>query len=325
MMEDASKDTGEGVDLRGRVRAVMADSGFTQVAAAKEAGLNEKTFGAWLNGTYAGDNERVAASVARWLESREVRARTVLTLPPPPSFVATPTAREIMDRLIYVQAAGDFGVVVGAAGIGKSTTIEEYRKRTPNVWMMTADQSCKSANGMLAVLADEIGISERRSLWLSRSIANRVRGTSALIVIDEAQHLTTEALDQLRAIPDATKGTCGVVVAGNDSLLTRLTGVKGVSAALRAQLFSRVGARFVGTSAKARDIDMLISAWGVGETGAVKVLRSIARKPGTLRLLTKTIRLAAMYAAGDESGEITEAHIRQAWAQLSSDGVDDAA
>ncbi|ABS69745.1 B transposition protein domain protein [Xanthobacter versatilis] len=316
-------ETAEGTELRLRVRTVMTEANLTQVAAAKESGVNEKTFSAWLNGTYAGDNERVAANVARWLDSRAERARTVLTLPAPPPFVATPTAREITDRLIYVQASADFGVIVGAAGIGKTSAIEEYRRRSPNVWMMTADQSCKSANGMLAILADAIGVTERRSLWLSRAISNRVRGTSALIVIDEAQHLTTDALDQLRAIPDAAG--CGVVVAGNESLLVRLTGEKGASAALRSQLFSRVGARFVGASAKARDIEMLIAAWGVTDEGVTKVLRAIARKPGALRLVGKTIRAASMYAEAEEIGQISATHIRQAWSQLSSSSLDVAA
>lgn len=322
--KDATADT-EGDDLRARVRAVMAEASLTQVAAAKEAGLNDKTFSAWLNGSYTGDNERIAASVARWLDNRAARARAVLTLPPPPPYVATPTAREIMDRLIYVQAAGDFGVIVGAAGIGKTSALEEYLRRSPNVWMITADQSCRSAGGMLAILADEMKVTERRSLWFSRAIAARVRGTSGLILVDEAQHLTTDALDQLRAIPDAAKGSCGVVVAGNVSLLTRLTGEKGAAAALRSQLYSRVGARFIASTSKARDIEMLIAAWGITDVGVAKDLRDIARKAGALRLMTKVIRSAAMYAAGDEAAGIGRAHIRQAWDQLSSAPLDDAA
>lgn len=321
MLEAIEKEPAADHDaLRERAKAEMKSASLSQRAAAEEAGVAYSTYSAWLNGTYSGRNEDVARDVARWLDSRVARARSVMNLPAPPDFVMTPTARDIIDRLTFAQAASDFGVIVGAAGIGKTTAITRYRQMASNVWTMTADQSCKSAHGMLAILADEMGIAERRALWLSRAIATRVRATSALIIIDEAQHLTTEALDQLRAIPDAAR--CGVVVAGNESLLARLKGGKGANAAHYAQLISRVGTRFVGTSAKARDIDMLLEAWGITDAGTAKVLRRIARKAGALRLLTKTIRVASMYAAGDGSGAISEAHIRQAWAQLSSSSIE---
>lgn len=314
MLDIVTKETDEAA-LRERARTAMTEGGLSQAAAAKEAGIAPQTYSAWLGGKYGGDNARVAGDVTRWLDSREARARTVLTLPEPPAYVATPTAREIMDRLTFAQAAGDFGVVVGVAGIGKTSAIDEYRRRTPNVFVMTADQSCRTANGLLAILADEMGVAERRSLWLSRAIAGRVRGSSALIVVDEAQHLTTEALDQLRAIPDAAR--CGVIVAGNEGLLARLTGGKGATAAQYSQLYSRVGTRFVGTAPKARDIEMLIAAWGIEDDGANKLLRAIARKAGALRLMTKVIRSAAMFAAGDGTA-LSAAHIRAAWQQLSS-------
>lgn len=45
----------------------------------------------------------------------------------------------------YAQAGPDIGLITGNAGVGKTMAAEKYQHDTPNVWMMTADSSMRSA------------------------------------------------------------------------------------------------------------------------------------------------------------------------------------
>ncbi len=305
--------------LRAEVRAIMAAENISQQKVAAEAGIPYGTFTPWMGGTYKGDTAAKAAQVRRWLETRRERARTISVLPPAPDFIATPTAIEIMDLFNFAQAAPDFVVVVGGSGIGKSSAIEAHKRRAPNVFTIEADQSIESANNMLTAIANEIGVLEKRSAWLSRAICGRLKGTSALIIIDEAQHLSTKALDQLRAIHD--RSNVGVAVAGNETLYARLQGAGGGRGSAFAQLFSRVGMRINQPKAKAKDIAAIIDAWHLENAAAIATLKQIGGKPGALRNINKTIRLAHMLAAG--AGEaLDDRHVRAAWKQLSATNLD---
>lgn len=313
-LEAVSLEEQEG--LREEVRQIMAREGLTLTDVSRETGIAFSTFSAWQNNSYKGDTSDKARSVQKWLETRRERRRTSSILPTPPAFQQTQTAAEIFAIMSFAQAAPDFGVVVGAPGIGKSIVIEEYQKQYSNVFVVTGEPILSSPNNLLVALAEEVGVLERRNTYLSRAIRAKLRSASALVVIDEAQHLSSQALDQLRTtVLDLAK--TGVVVAGNETLLARLQGSADARAAQFAQLHSRVGMRTVQSHPRAKDICILIDAWGIEDSGARDLLKLIARKPGALRSMTKAIRLATMLA-GEEGAALTAKHVQRAWSQLSA-------
>jgi len=306
--------------IRSEVRQIVESEGIKLTVIADEAGIAYGTFTPWLGGNYKGDNATFALKVRRWLETRQARGRTQAVLPTAPKFVMTATASKILDVLGYAQTAPDFAVVVGGAGIGKTTAIEAYAERASNVFVVTAEPCLASPNNMLSALADVIAVPEKRSVYLSRAICGRLRGAAALIVIDEGQHLSSQALDQLRTIHD--KAGVGIVIAGNESVYSRLQGNE--RNAQFAQLYSRVGMRMTQAKSRARDICALIEAWGIQGEREIALLKLIAAKSGALRSMTKVIRLAHMIAAGDGE-DMRERHIRLAWQQLSATPLETAA
>lgn len=314
----------EAIDaVRAEVRIIMTEEGLSQADVARETGIPYGTLTPWMGGTYKGDSSGKAIAVMRWLETRRERKRTHAALPATPGFVGTATAQGVMEVLAFAQSAPDFAVVVGGAGIGKTTAIEEYAEhRASNVIVCTMEPCTASPNNMLGEIAERMGLLERRNTKLSGAIVARLRGAAALLVIDDAQHLSSQALDQLRTIHD--KARCGIVVSGNESVFARLTGGD-ANRAQFAQLHSRIGMRMVQAASRARDICAILAAWEIPpESEEAKLLKVIGRKPGALRGMTKAIRLARMLANG--AGEpMTVRHIRQAWAQLSSTNLDDAA
>lgn len=313
--------TSEGQDaIRADVSAIIAKTKLSLAAIAKESGVGYSTLSAWMNGTYPGRADRVATDMERWLASREAASRAQRAMPDAPGFLQTTTADEFIGALEHAQHMPDLVVITGAPGVGKTTTCEEYRRRTPNVWMLTGEPAYRSPALLLEDLAETLGLESYSSRRVSREIIKRLRGTAGLIIVDEAQLLSSEALDQLRSLQDQAK--IGVALVGNETVYGRL---EGKSRAVEfAQLFSRVGMRQRRPSARKADIDTLLDAWRVTEVQHRRVLHNIAKLPGALRNLTKTLRLAHTLAAGD-GRELHLDHLRAAWQRLSDTDVSEAA
>lgn len=305
--------------LRAEVRAVMAAENLSQKAVSDESGIPYGTLTAWMGGTYKGRVADKAADVQRWLETRRENSRVRSTIPDAPPFVATPTANAILGICSFAQAAPDFAVIVGGAGLGKTTALEEYKRRSSNVFLATMEPCLGPVNKMLGELADVMGLDERQPARVSRVITKQLRGTKSLLIVDEAQHLSTQSLDQIRTFQD--KAGCGVVVAGNEAVLAKLQGNSKVPDPRFAQLYSRGGMRTVLSKPKGEDIDCLIRAWGIDTaTKEAGMLRTIARKSAALRGMTKAMRLASMMAS--TTGEtLSVQHIRAAWSQLSAEEI----
>lgn len=295
--------------IRAEVKRAV-ESYQSQAAAARDAGIAESTFAAFLAGTYAGDNVKVAARAKAWLASRAERAKTAAVIPVAPPFQLTPTAAKIIPALQWAQVAPDFVPIVGAPGLGKTRTLEHYRDSNPNVFLVTMEPGWSSASAMLAAICAAMGIDERSATRLSSAIRARVRGLQALIVLDEAQFLSTVALDQARIIHDTAK--VGMALCGNRTLYTRLAGKGDESTS---QLFSRAGMKFRQFQPIAGDICSMVAAWGVAEKGEVDFLKQVARKPGALRNLDKCMKLASMLAAGAGEPRALK-HMRAAWEQI---------
>ena len=307
--------------IREEVRTLVA-GGTTMRALATEFGIPYGTFSSWMGGTYGGRTDRIAAETRRGLDARATKARTRALAPAAPGFVATPSAEIFAGLLAHAQHMGEFGVLVGGPGVGKTTTLEEYRRANPNAWLLTAEPVHSTPRALLDDLAETLALEARglSSQKLSRAVTTRLRGTGGLVMIDDAQHLTSQVLDQLRAIHDQAK--VGVALVGNETLFARLEG--GSRAAHYAQLYSRVGLRLTRPRPTKGDIGALLDAWGIEGKDERALLAWIAGKPGALRGMTKVLRLAHMLAAAD-GGTVTVKHIRMAWSQHSGEAAAPAA
>jgi DNA transposition AAA+ family ATPase len=299
--------------LRERVRGLLTREAISQRVAATEAEIGYSSFSAWLGGTYQGDNDKMAAKVERWLASREERQAASAVLPREIGWVQTESAAAIWQTIQYAHIAPDIAVVAMGAGCGKTTTARRYAEATPNAWLATMDPTTRVVSTALGEIAIALGLTERSPQGYARAIAGYVGGKNGVLIIDEAQHLQPNALDALRSIHDRTG--CGLVLLGNETVYTRLEGQG--RAAEFAQLFSRVGMRMVQAKPRSGDAVALLDAWGVEAKESRDFLARVSAKPGALRGMVKTMRVAAMLAAGAGTApDIT--HYKAAWARLST-------
>lgn len=304
-------------EVRTRVRAEMEAHRLSQSMVSRETGLDKSLLSQWLNDKYPGDNEAAARTLARWLEARQARAQTLATLPAAPTWIDTPSSRQILAALSYAQMAADLSVIYGGAGVGKTSAARHYQRQAPSVWIATMTPSTAGVGTCLERLAVSVGLKvggHTRPDRMEAELIERLRDTQGLLIVDEAQHLSTKALDNVRSIQDAAG--IGVVLMGNEVVYTQLTG--GNRSTGFAQLFSRIGKRVRLGRPQASDVDALLDAWGITGKAERKALQDIAGKPGALRGVTKVLRLASMFAAGDTAanGTISLEHIRAAWRDL---------
>jgi len=214
-----------------------------------------------------------------------------------------------MSGLRHAKLFGDMAVVYGAAGLGKTTAIRQYQHDALNVWVATMTPAMVPAMQEVAaaVGADTSG----GGAALFRSVVAKVKRSGGLLVIDEAQHLGVQALDQIRAIHDAT--AIGIALVGNEQVYAAMNG--GRRAEYLDRLHSRIGTWVKLRRVQAGDIEALVSKWPVsGECR--KELQGIAAQPGALRILTKVLRLASMHAAALGKKGIEPVHVRSAWGEL---------
>lgn len=205
------------------------------------------------------------------------------------TFVETPAALGILGALAHAQAAGDMVCVYGAPGAGKTRTIAHYRHGYEHVWVATITPASAAVVPALEEVAEACGVhAGGGARALSRAIRNKVAGLDGLIIIDEAQHLSIAAVEELRAIHDATG--VGLALVGNESVYARLTG--GSRAAAYAQLFSRLGLRHWVKKPSPEDVRAIAAKWRVRDARALALLERIAARPGALRGVVKVLSLA---------------------------------
>lgn len=304
-------------DLREQVKAVMGrERRLSQSIVSKEAGISPATLNQWLSGKYQGDNEGIDAKMRLWVEADMARRAAGSNMPVAPAFVNTPTSARILGTLAYAQMAGDIAIAYGNAGVGKSTTVMHYRDSSPNVWVVTMRPSTSGVVTALQAICDALGLDDGGGASaMAKRIYKRVRDTHGLLVIDESQHLSVAALDEIRSIHDATG--IGMALVGNDGVFARMAG--GRNSQQLDRLYSRIGKRLRLQQNSEADIVQMIKAWGILDAKCHPTLIAIARGPGALRTLTKTLRLASMYASAEDRSVCCE-DVRAAASELTSGG-----
>lgn len=304
----------EYTDLIAQVNEIRQTSGLGITDIARQCGSSKTVISQFLAGKYPGDKHSVAEKLTRWVEGNHARNTLQQKMRSDPDFVKLPTCEQWLGVFEYAQLASDIGVITGAPGTSKTVTAQYYAASRSNVWLLTADSSIRTPRGILREVAEVVGCSVTRGPRLMRELISCLRDTQGLLIVDEAQHLTTPALDQLRALND--RAGIGIAWIGNEPLRGRIEGLG--REASYAQIFSRVGMWKCRHSPTRGDLDSLISAWGVDDAEVRKTLYWIGSREGGLRELNKTLRFAWFLAGHEGRDELTLADVESGWNQRRS-------
>lgn len=299
-------------DIRAGLRTLVESGETTMTRIAKESGVSLSAVSGFMNDKYNGNMETIGDILELWLEDYHRAAE----LPEPPCFVETRTARQIWTSMRFASLTESISVICGNPGVGKTEAAREFRRTNNNVWMITVTPSCASVLECLTELAYELGMNDapRRKGPLSRALRRRLEGTQGLVIIDEADHLGVEVLEELRLLQESAR--IGLVLMGNHRVYSNMTG--GNRTVEFARLFSRIAKRTAINKTKIDDVKAIADAWQITGENERELLQQIAQKPGALRILNHSLRLAAMTAHG-KGERVNEDYLRQAFRELDLD------
>lgn len=256
-----------------QLKEFMQAQGLGQKQVANAFGVSVATVSQYLSGKYQGNCEELDRKVDEMLERQKAK---VVEAKYNAEFVPTLAAKRGMEVMQFAHVEGEINVIFGAAGLGKTQMLKEYARRNSSAVLIEVDPSC-TPKVLLRKIAESVGATARGiNNELLDSIVSKLKGSERLLMVDEAELLSTRSLEFIRRIHDLSG--IGVVLAGMPRLLVNLKGKNNELA----QLYSRVGfACDLGNALPDDDLALLAeSALGTDEFNAplIKACKGNARR-----------------------------------------------
>lgn len=261
---------------------------------------------------YAGRTLPYAQKIELYRRTLAAQADIAADLPEKPGYFETPTSQAITQYLHWAQR-GRMVLVVTGAGMGKTQSLGQFSMSNANCFVATMTPSTSGIMPMQSRVLRALGEKQvvGSPAMLSEMICDKLRDRRhAVLAIDEAQHLSIKALEEIRSWHDETGA--GIALLGNERVQQSIDGVS--KAADFAQIFSRIALRLIRTRAAPGDAEALAAAWGVDDARMIAFLRDIVDKPGALRGATFALEVAHMLAVA-QGTKVTLQHLKTAWAQ----------
>ncbi|KPN64282.1 hypothetical protein SAMN04488527_101285 [Aliiroseovarius crassostreae] len=279
-----------------RVAKYAAENGWSKSEVARRSGVAMGTLSGWYDGTYKGRYDTTTQKMENWLAGVEDAAEAMSALPVDPGFVQTRVARELFETFTYAQALPTMAVATIKSGFGKTCAAEHYAATRPHVFHLELSPSSHSPHTLKIEIGELLGLDTCYGAGLKKAIVEALKrdGFSALLIIDEAQYLNEDGINELRHFHDRSK--CGLVLLGNDEKKTPYANASKDKGS--AQIARRVGNRLSVMKPYAEDIETFLNAWGIEDPELRKVGTKIAQKPGALGSLIQTLKAASMIANG---------------------------
>lgn len=215
------------------IKEYMTSKSMSQTAMAREIDISGGAMSSYLTGKYP-TPERITEKIQEVMRMHEKKALS----PQAPKFVETTVSNTVKQAIAYAHMRGVVSVAYGDAGVGKTTAVEQYLKENQLAIGITIMPTYASLTGVNELLSEALGVRERTDRKITREIIQKLKDSGRVIIVDEAQHLTSRAIEHLRSISDQAK--VGICFVGNERIYTNLLGNRKSE---YAQLFSRIGVR----------------------------------------------------------------------------------
>lgn len=230
-------------ELVEQVKQAMEEAGLKQAPAAKAIGMSEGTLSAILNAKYSVDNiQPMEEKLRAWLDKTQKRKAEYKPLYI--KFVPTSVSEYVFNMAESCRVHKEMAICVGKAGIGKTTSIREYAKRHSDVIVIYAN-SCMTKHGLFEELAEALNLNSSGSTnVLFRRCKNRLHNGDVCIIVDEAEHLSIDTLDDLRRVADPEVGGCGLLLVGLPQFLANLKSYKSKTEYLTSRFYQKTVREF---------------------------------------------------------------------------------
>jgi DNA transposition AAA+ family ATPase len=142
------------------------------------------------------------------------------------TFVKTSVWRKFYEAAWICHRKGQIGRVVGDSGIGKTTCANEYKRLEPNMTIVIRAHHRYSTKEVFMDIAKQVGVEPRGTVHrMLTEIVEKVKDTDRFLIIDEAEHLHPNTLDEIRQLND--RCGMGILYVGLTKFKSRLETMRG--------------------------------------------------------------------------------------------------
>ena len=283
--------------------AIKKRRGLSLSEVSAQTGIAQSTLSQVLGNKYSGDTQKFVVKLSDWVKSSERQLEIRAKIGGKLDFVETSVSRQIMSIVELCRTEADIAAVIGAPGLGKTETAQHIAERNFRAIYMVATPSKGTPAAILRELAHKAPFPiAKQTSQIRDQLVDFLKTEISLIIIDEAQHLSFQQLEEIRLLHDESQ--CGVVLMGNKNILSTLGESR---AATYAQLTSRVGVRFqLPAKPDPADVGLLLDALGVDDRECREHLQEVAQGHGALRRMVKTLKMARMNMDPDRDDELID-------------------
>ncbi|SFP61429.1 AAA family ATPase [Hydrogenimonas thermophila] len=223
------------MNLRDEFKGFLEANGLKQAHVARSIGVSAGLISAWLKGAYKGDNESLEAKVNDFMRNYSIKSETKKEDEQIVMLSNMLKAHFVMDEAVVMN---EMAVLYGKAGSGKSTAVKEWLKNHPEAVFVEVVPGM-SVVRFLKLVAEKLGIEgSNKTDELVIECAKEFKRRDSVLVVDEAEHLTINALEAVRRIYDFSK--VPVILVGTYGLIRNLKGNRGELL----QLYSRISGKW---------------------------------------------------------------------------------
>lgn len=238
--------------LQEQLRNYIADNGISQNKLAPKIGVSVTKLSQYLNSKYDnGDVSKMESQLEEFFRTQQEQEASVekaRPYGPVQGYAPTSISENVYKMIRYCQLQKGLVIIHGDAGVGKTKGAGKFEMENPTATIyIESSPAAGSLRGVLKQLARALKISDKlHNDDMADEIKAKLWDGNKLVIIDEAQHLTYKALEQITRWPDPDRLTgerhISLVLMGNSVIYHRM---RGRQEAIFSQQFSRMGYRLL--------------------------------------------------------------------------------
>jgi len=215
--------------IQKQFKKFLIDNNLRQSYVARSLGVSPSLISQWLKGNYGGDVVTFEQKIKNYMKNFNKS-----NLNEPEKIYETTDMSMVFFTFDEAIVARRMCLVYGEAGSGKTEAVKAYVKNHPEAILIEVIPGM-STRELLKMICEKANVSDARTpSEMIIAISNEFKRRETFLIIDEAENLTTKALESIRRIWDFSKSPIALV--GTHNVIRNL---KGRNGELR-QLYRRI-------------------------------------------------------------------------------------